>query len=104
MIASLLIAAILLCGMRWPGVLVAGAMFTYQASALSGIAATTPVYTLAALAIALWKARNTLSRVTISVPDATLLLFLAVHCCSAAYAPSPPEAIASLLRLSSAAI
>ncbi len=43
-------------------------------------------------------------RVTISIPDATLLLFLAAHCFSAAYAPSPPEAIASLLRLSSAAI
>ncbi|MEO3386747.1 O-antigen ligase family protein [Mesorhizobium sp. CAU 1741] len=103
MIASLLVATMLICGARWPGVLVAGALFTYQASVLSGYPGMTPIYTIIALTIAVWKARHALGRLVPSSLDITFALFLAVHCCSAAYAPSPPEAFAGLLRLGLAA-
>lgn len=103
MMMSVLVASMLLAGMRWPGALVAGAIFTYQASILSGIATMTEAYMVAALAIGLFKARDVLPGLKLNPLDLAFGLFVVFHCLTAAYSPSPAHALAGVQRLFMAA-
>lgn len=103
MIAALLLAAMVAAGTRWAGLLIAGAIFTYQGGALSGISWMTTGYAVAALAVALFKARAAVARTPLTLLDLTFLTFVGYYCLTAAYAPSPDAAVAELWKVATAA-
>lgn len=99
MIAVLFLGAMVVGGFRWPGLLIAGAIFTYQVGALSDVQAITPLYTLAALGVALFLAQANLFSFRFNTLDLVFVAFLGFYCLTAAYAPSPQAAVNDIQRL-----
>jgi O-antigen ligase len=96
----LLMTIALVAGLRWPGVLLAGTLFSYQAEALSERTWVTSAYALAGAAVALIRsfARHEplppLNRI-----DALFGLFILLYAASVAYARNPASALMAAQQL-----
>lgn len=99
MLAILAMTAALLCGIRWPGVLLAGCLFTYQASSLAQISWLGEVYIAAAAVIAMLRFTKAGGRTQFHALDGALALLVLWAGLSTAYAPNPNEAFSYFLRL-----
>lgn len=103
MIAVVVVTAVLVLALRWPGLLIVGAIFTYQASVLSGFDGLTTVYTLAALCVALWASRSKLGSARLNFVDIAFSGYISFCAFSVMYSQWPDRAWSSFLTLSFAA-
>jgi O-antigen ligase len=103
LIALGLVGAILALAFRWPGLLIVGAIFTYQASILAGFDSLTAVFTLAALAVGLWGARSRIGTLRLNSVDLAFIAFILLCAFSVMHSEWPERAWTSFLGLSFAA-
>ncbi|MFN7127454.1 MAG: O-antigen ligase family protein [Brevundimonas sp.] len=99
MIATILVIASLLAGFRWPGVLIAGALLTYQAGALSGIANLSTLYVVAALMISIYVGRRSLRRLRVGAIDAAFLAFLSIYVMTVLYSPAAADGFSEVFQI-----
>ncbi len=104
MIAILLCLASLVAGIFYPGVLIAGCLFTYQAASLSGVDGLTIVYSGAASAIAVGHFLKAKPKISLNFLDASFLLFILVVMSSTLYAVDKAAAMAADLKLAMSAL
>jgi O-antigen ligase len=99
MIAILAMALTLVCGIRWPGVLLAGCLFTYQADALSGIEDLGMGYVAIAAVIAIARFSMSKDQFRFHGTDFAMILLVVWALLSTFYAPLPGPAFDYFLRL-----
>jgi O-antigen ligase len=99
MIAIAVLIALLLAGVRWPGALLAGCLFTYQAGAIANISWIGIAYVAGAASIGAWHSVKGRFRLRLTSLDVALFSFLIGAAVSTAYAPLPGESASAYLRL-----
>ena len=104
MLSYLLLAAVLIGSWRWPGLLIVGALLTYQSSMIANFAGLTTIYTISALGVALLKSFPAIGRARLNLVDFSLLLFMGVYLISTARSFFPEQALASFTSIFAASV
>lgn len=104
MLAILICAACLVAGVFWPGVMLAGILFTYQAASISGYEWVTTVYAAGAIPVAIWHYFRARPSLAPNWVDLTYLTFIFGYAATTFYAVVPDAAQAAAVKLLLAAI
>ena len=103
MIAILLCLASLVAGIFYPGVLIAGCLFTYQAASLSGMDGLTIAYSGAAAVISIGHFLKNKPKISLNFLDASFLIFILVVMSTTLYAVDNASAVAMDIKLAMSA-
>ena len=98
MISVLALCALLVIGLRYPGVLLAGVFYGFPVSALSNLPITMPYTALAMMVLLVVYVMKT-RLFYLNLLDLIFVFFLAILCVSAVWAPSWPTASKNALAL-----
>lgn len=100
MLAAVAMLSALVCGLRWPGVLLAGCLFTYQAASLSGIGLIGEAYIIGAALIAIGRFARSGATFRFHALDGWLFALVVWAGISSSWAPFPDPAAIQRLILS----